>query len=71
MINETAFKDFSGMSFLSDLFQSSEGNYVYQLVGDKGAETVFKVLPNWNSIKVRNFSSKKLPVVETYGMTVL
>lgn len=71
MINETAFKDSSEMLFFSDLCLSSEGNYVYQLVGNKGAGIMFKVLPNGNLIKVSDFSSKKLPAVGTYGMTVL
>jgi len=40
MINEKAFKGPSGMLFINDLFQSSYGNYIYQLVGNKNAGTM-------------------------------
>ena len=69
--NEKAYKDNSEMMFYSDLNLSNDGKYIYQLVGNKGSGIMFKVLPNGDLVKVSDFSSRHLPAVGTYGMTVL
>lgn len=69
--NETAYKLDSEMEFYSDLNLSNDGEYIYQLIGNKGAGTMFKVLPNGDLKRMKDFSSTSLPAVGTYGMIVL
>lgn len=69
--NETAYKEPSEMLFYSDLHLSDDGKYIYQLIGNKGAGVMFKILPNGNLTKMNDFSSNSLPQVGTYGMIVL
>ena len=69
--NEKAYKEESEMLFYSDLNLSNDGKYIYQLIGNKGAGVMFKILPNGDLTKMSDFSSNDLPQVGTYGLTVL
>lgn len=71
MINETAYKDRSEMLFFSDLNLSADGNYIYQLIGNKGAGIMFKVQSDGDLKKMSDFDSDKLPEIGSYGLIVL
>jgi len=69
--NETAFKKSSETLFFSDTFVSHDGKFLNQLVGNRGAILVFKVMPNGDLKEVGMYTSSDLPAIGAYGLVVL
>lgn len=69
--NETAFKKSSESLFFSDTFVSHDGKFLNQLVGNRGAILVFKVMPNGDLKEVGMYTSSDLPAIGAYGLVVL
>lgn len=71
MKNETAFMKKSRDLFFSDTYVSSDKRYLNQLVGNRGAIMVLKIMGNGDLKEVGLYASSDLPTVGAYGLIVL
>ncbi len=69
--NEKAFKLKDESLFFGDTYASRSGQYLYQLVGNKGAVMVFEVKENGNLKEIGLYTSSALPSIGAYGLIAL
>ncbi len=63
-----AFKVTDEGLFFGDLIHSTDGKYLYQLIGNQGAIYVFKILPNGNLKPMMMHNEPLLPKTGSFGI---
>ncbi|MEP0266046.1 beta-propeller fold lactonase family protein [Dokdonia sp.] len=69
--NEKAFKMSDESLFFGDSFVSKDGRYLNQLISNKGAIMVFKIMPEGDLEEIGLYTASGLPAVGAYGLIVL
>ena len=69
MKNEKAFKNNDESLFFSDIYLSADGNFLNQLIGNKGNVMVFKIMQNGDLQVIGSYSGA--PKVGAYGIISL